>query len=146
MTAERSRKAHLTRAAALRGCWRDDRGVTAVELAFVLPVLLLLLSGIIQFGALMFLQNHMTNIARETARRVAVGELTTAAAVQSAQTSLINWGISYGVVVTEPDPLDPNDTDVVVDITAPMSQAALVDVLGIFQTGTLRAKVTMRQE
>lgn len=133
-------------AARLRRLAGDERGVTAVELAFVLPVLVLMLSGIIQFGALMFLQNHMTNVARDTARRLAVGELTKTEAETTAQDSLVNWGISYTVVVTEPDPSDPNDKDIVVDISAPMREAAIVDVLGLFQDGTLQTQVTMRKE
>ncbi len=45
-----------------------------------------------------------------------------------------------------PDPDDPNDTDVDVQISLPMSQAALIDVLGLFQSGTLTAAVTVREE
>lgn len=144
--AEKAVRAGPGRMALLRRLGRDERGVSAVELAFILPVLVLMLSGIIQFGALMFLQNHITNVARDTARRVAVGELTKAEAEQSALDALIDWGITYTVVVSEPDPSDPADKDVVVDITAPMAEATLVDVLGIFQSGTLGTQVTMRQE
>ena len=89
------------RAKGWRALWPDRDGAAAVEFAFILPILLLLFSGIVQFGSIMFLENHMTNVARETSRRVAVGEL---------------------------------------------AEAALMDVLGVFQSGNLTAAVTMRQE
>ncbi len=88
----------------------------------------------------------MADVARETARRAAVGEFAQAEAEQFAQNRLLNWGVNYNVVVDLPDPNDPNDTDVDVQISLPMSQAALIDVLGLFQSGTLTAAVTAREE
>ncbi len=58
----------------VRSCWRSERGVAAIEFALVIPFVLLLLTGIIQFGFVLFLQSHVADVARETARRVAVGE------------------------------------------------------------------------
>ena len=130
----------------VRSCWRSERGVAAVEFALAIPFVLLVLSGIIQFGFVLFLQSHVADVARETARRVAVGEFEQAEAEQFAQDSLLNWGVNYLVVVDPPDPNDPNDTDVDVQISLPMSQAALIDLLGLFQSGTLTAAVTAREE
>ncbi len=79
-----------TRAEGLRALWRGRDGAAAVEFAFIVPILLLLFSGIVQFGSIMFLENHMTNVARETSRRVAVGELAQADAEGSAQQALVN--------------------------------------------------------
>ena len=124
----------------VRSCWRSERGVAAVEFALAIPFVLLVLSGIIQFGFVLFLQSHVADVARETARRVAVGEFEQAEAEQFAQDSLLNWGVTYTVAVTDPDP------DVVVQISLPMSQAALIDLLGVFQSGTLSATVTARGE
>ena len=124
----------------VRSCWRSERGVAAIEFAIVVPFVLLVLAGIIQFGFALFLQSHVADIARDTARRVAVGDFEQAEAVQFAQDSLLNWGVTYTVAVTLPDP------DVVVQISLPMSQAALIDLLGVFQSGTLSATVTAREE
>ncbi len=125
----------------VRSCWRSERGVAAVEFALAIPFVLLALSGIIQFGFVLFLQSHVADVARETARRVAVGEFEQAEAVQFAQDSLLNWGVTYTVAVTFPDP-----DDVDVQISLPMSQAAMIDLLGLFQSGTLTAAVTAREE
>ncbi len=124
----------------LRSCWRSERGVAAIEFAIVVPFVFLVLAGIIQFGFVLFLQSHVSDVARDTARRVAVGEFEQAEGVQFAQDSLLNWGVTYTVAVTDPDP------DVVVQISLPMSQAALIDLLGVFQSGTLLATVTARKE
>ncbi len=124
----------------VRSCWRSERGVAAIEFAIVMPFVLLVLAGIIQFGFVLFLQSHVADVARDTARRVAVGEFEQAEGVQFAQDTLLNWGVTYTVAVTDPDP------DVVVQISLPMSQAALIDLLGVFQSGTLSATVTARGE
>ena len=49
-----------------------DRGASAVELAIVLPVLLLVLGGIIDFGRAFTTQMAVTQAAREGARMVAL--------------------------------------------------------------------------
>lgn len=130
----------------LGGLGRDERGVTAVEFVFVAPILILILGGILQFGLVLYLQNQMSDVARDISRRVAVGELSETEGEAEAQNSLINWGMTYTVDVTMPNPSDPTDRDVGVTISVPMSQASLIDILGLFQSGTLTASVTMRQE
>ncbi len=125
----------------VRSCWHSERGVAAVEFAIAIPFVLLVLAGIIQFGFVLFLQSHLADVARETARRVAIGEFEQAEAVQFAQDSLLDWGVTYTVAVTFPNP-----DDVDVQISLPMSQAALIDLLGLFQSGTLTATVTAREE
>ncbi len=134
-----------TRAEGWRALWRDRDGAAAVEFAFIVPILLLLFSGIVQFGAIMFLENHMTNVARETSRRIAVGELAQADAEGSAQQALVNWGVTYDVDVVSVD-VGGGNQDIAVAISLPMAEAALMDVLGVFQSGNLTAAVTMRQE
>ncbi len=126
-----------------RSCWHSECGVAAVEFAIAIPFVLMVLAGIIQFGFVLFLQSHVADVARETARRVAVGEYEQTEAEQFAQDRLLNWGVTYTVAITTPD---PGDTDVVVQISLPMSQAAMIDLLGLFQSGTLTATVTTREE
>jgi Flp pilus assembly protein TadG len=52
-----------------------DRGATAVEFALLLPVLLLLLFGVIDFGRALNAQITLTQAAREGARLAALGQL-----------------------------------------------------------------------
>jgi len=130
----------------IRCLWRDDSGVAAVEFAFIVPILVLMLTGIIQFGSVLFIQHNMGEVARESARRVAVGAMTKAQAEQFGYDTLVNWGVTFDVDVTVPDPNVPTETDVDVVITAPMSEVAFIDILGVFEGRTLRAASTMRVE
>ena len=129
----------------LRALGQDERGAAAVEFAFIMPILLLMFSGILQFGSVMFLENHMTNVAREASRRVAVGELTETDAATMIKGALVNWGVTYKVSVATLDADDGNQ-DITVAISLPLSDAALMDVLGLFDTGDQSTSVTMRME
>jgi hypothetical protein len=72
---------------------RGDRGQALVELAFVLPLVLVLLFGIIDFGLAYNTKNSDTNLANLAARSVSV--MGTATTTQSCggtgQTSLLAW-------------------------------------------------------
>lgn len=52
--------------------WRKARGQAIIEMALVLPILLLLVFGVCDFGVYMFRQSEATNCVREVARRAAV--------------------------------------------------------------------------
>lgn len=128
----------------MRQFTKNEDGVSAVELALIAPILVLLLAGIIQLGSIMFLQNHMTNVARETARRVAIGELSEVQSETEAESALVDWGINYTVDTTlVVNTFDNTKNDITVNISAPMSDAAIMDVFGLFQAGTLGTSVTM---
>ncbi len=133
------------RGALLRTLGRDERGTAAIEFALIIPFLLLMFSGILQFGSVMFLESHMNNVAREASRQVAVGALDEDDAEEMVRNALINWGVTYQVTVTTEDD-DDDDEDVTVAISLPMSEAAIIDVLGLFDTGNLSTSVTMRME
>ena len=73
-------------------CGRGDRGAAAVEFALVLPFLLLIVSGIIDFGRAYNAQITLTHAAREAARVWALGgtAAATTTAAQGAATGLSN--------------------------------------------------------
>jgi Flp pilus assembly protein TadG len=66
---------------------RSTQGQSLVELAIVLPVLLLLLMGILQLGFLLFTQVGLTNAAREAARNAAAIPVSTNAGAAAAAAS-----------------------------------------------------------
>ena len=51
---------------------RRDRGAAAVEFALVLPVLLLIIFGIIDFGRMLYTQITLTQAAQASARAAAI--------------------------------------------------------------------------
>jgi hypothetical protein len=88
----------------------------------------------------------MGNAAREISRSLAVGAIKTQTEAESlAQSRLTNWGVDFDVAVQFPDPGNPSDTDYTVTVSAPLSEAAIFDILGIFG-GTLTATASMRKE
>jgi Flp pilus assembly protein TadG len=52
--------------------WNDQRGAVAVEFALVFPLLILVLFGVIEYGAIYNAQLVVTGAAREAAREMAV--------------------------------------------------------------------------
>ena len=51
---------------------RDQKGQALVELALILPILLLIIFGITEFGRAWYIENALTNAAREGARRASI--------------------------------------------------------------------------
>jgi len=74
-----------------------DRGATAVEFALVLPLLLLLVCGIIDFGRALNAQITLTQAAREGARLGALGYSSTAIQTRAADAAP---DLSGGINVT----------------------------------------------
>lgn len=88
-----------------RGRTARDRGSVAVEFALVLPVLLLILFGVIDFGRALNAQIELTGAAREGARLAALGysnaavqaRVAAAAPSLSGVTATVASGCSPGV-------------------------------------------------
>ena len=55
---------------------RGERGAAAVEFALIVPILLLLVLGMIQYGLYFWSAQGGSSAAREAARRAAVGDYT----------------------------------------------------------------------
>lgn len=71
-----------------RGCeLSDERGQAAVELALVLPLLLLLAFGVVAVGRVVQAQSAVSGVAKEAAR---------SAATANNATEAYTWGMSRG--------------------------------------------------
>ncbi len=131
-----------------RGLCRDTGGVAALEFAFTVPILVLILVGIIQVASAFFTLNQMNWVAREAARGLAVGDLVDVADAEAfVESHLISWALAGSTVnVVLPDPNDPSDTDYAVEIRVPLEDAALVDPAGYLTGKTVSAYSVMRDE
>ena len=83
-----------------------DRGAAAVEFALVLPVLVLMLLGLIEFSILFNTQISLTNAAREGARSMAIhnDQAVARADAIAAAPSIINPPVTAANVAVVTDP------------------------------------------
>ena len=66
---------------------RSDSGAELIELAIVLPILLIVVAGIVDFGRAFYYQVTLTNAAREGARAAAMSGAALGDVQTRAQTS-----------------------------------------------------------
>lgn len=125
---------------------RSERGASAVEFAFIVPVLVLIVAGMAQFGAIFFLQYNMQSAAQAAARALADGTIETQRqASDLVERKLADWGVAFSVDAGVPAAGDPADAEITVVITTPLSEAAVFDCLGVFEGGTLSASASTRR-
>jgi Flp pilus assembly protein TadG len=115
-----------------------------VEFALVLPVLMLLILGIIQFGIVFNNWIQVTDAAREGARKAAVSRTATdptGAATSAAKSSAP--GLDQSTMGVSVSSSWNQGSNVTVTVTYPWS----VSILGyVVKSGTLSASTTMRVE
>ena len=103
----------------------DQRGASAVEFAIVLPLLVLFVFGIIEFGIIFYDKAMITNASREGARkgivfrdpRVTVGEIQSVVN-NYCSGKLITFGTNTGPTITVPSGECVNHNDqLIVNVT-----------------------------
>jgi len=120
------------------------RGQSLVEFALVLPVFLLLLIGIAEFGRAWMTRNILTGASREAVRIAAV-QGNTASALSRANSILSSAGISGASVNIADDGAPYGTCSVTVSYAFPVSVAGFLP--GLMGTNfTLSTSTTMRKE
>jgi hypothetical protein len=122
--------------ARLRKRCAEDRGASALEFALIVPILLVLVCGIIEFGFMFQAQMALSYAAREGARLASVNRYSQAQVVDRAYPLTTARGLS----VTESN-ADSGDSVTVVAIYPYTPQ-----VLPWLPAVTLRGQATMRKE
>jgi Flp pilus assembly protein TadG len=125
---------------------RSERGQTAVEFAFVLPLLAVLLLAIVQFGVAFNNYETVTDAARVGARNailVRLGGSTVNNARQAARNAASDLdGSKFDVTVTS-----PNWTEAGNDVTVTATYPYEIDLLGwVVASGKLTSTVKERLE
>ena len=124
------------------GPW-GDRGAAAVELALILPVLLLLIGGVVDFGRAFFAQVVITNAAQEGARAGVVQGDAVGRAKATGQ--LAPGWVNPAAVTGNCDPSSPSKTtDITVKTSATFSYFFLNALPGVTSPTTLTGSATMR--
>ncbi len=125
--------------------FRNAAGAALLEFAFLTPILVLLLAGIIQFGMVIFLRTNMHDVAQDAVRRMAVGEFTTAPEVSTHIANTFNSWVTPSVNAAWPD-VGAGETDVSLTLSVSLADAVPFDLLGIFAGETMPVVAVMRQE
>lgn len=129
---------------ARRNAIRGERGQSLVEFTIILPILLLLLLGILQFGVVFNNYITLTDAVRAGARQAAVGRSVAdpvGSAVSRVRASAVGLDqAQLGVTVTS---AWTQGADVTVTATYPYS----ISLIGlVVRNGTLTSKSTERVE
>jgi len=127
---------------------KKEDGQAVVELAITLPILIMILCAIIDFGWIFTNQNIIDHASREGAR-YAIVHSTDVAAIKTHTKSVAPENIrnNLTVIVTFSNPLNPRQGDVTVDVDGGV--AALTPIVGVFAQGeiiNLDSSCTMKVE
>lgn len=122
----------------------SEAGSAAVEMALVLPILLLILMGIIQFGMVFFVHNSMQHLAQEASRLVAVGSTPMAEAESWIQDRLVPLNAPYLISVESVGAGDGDD--IVITISVPLAAAAILDPFKILSDSLIQARAVFREQ
>jgi Flp pilus assembly protein TadG len=125
-----------------------DKGQALVEFAIILPILLLLLLGILQFGVVFNNYIQVTSAAREGARKAAVSRTlgttgATSAARTAAKSASPGLHLSDSQITVTPSNAFAQGSDVTVTVRYPYS----INLLGrVVASGNLTSSTTTRVE
>lgn len=122
----------MTSASNMRNRWVDDRGASALEFAIVVPILLTLLLGMIEFGFVFQAQLALTHAAREGARLASVNKFDSSTVASRA------YPLTAGLSVSSAD----LGTAVRVTVTYPYK----AQILPWLPSMSLHSEATMRKE
>jgi Flp pilus assembly protein TadG len=111
---------------------RGERGAAVIEFALVLPILVLLVLGIMEFGRAYHVQTTISGAAREGARVMAL-QSDSAAAQAAAQSAAQPLAVSVGQINVSPSSCTTSDDVVTVTVSYPLT----------FLTGAFGAAVTL---
>jgi len=120
---------------------RDERGTATIEFVLWVPVLMVVLIAATDATILYLHHTEMWNVSRDVARRVAVGDITEADAVNVVGNEMFLYSSAYTVSTS-----NPADLDVSIQIQTSIADAS---VFGFFKPVLgryLTARVTMRRE
>ena len=140
----------------MRCLHRDERGAVVIEFAFVLPMLVLLLVGMIDFGFLFVRYETLTNAAREGARIASMTNYNTAQVQARVASYLASAGMTatpattvapVSIATSAGGPVAPG---VQVTVSYPHNYLFFSPIAGLFGNNmtstTLTASTTMRTQ
>jgi len=129
---------------------RTRRGLAAVEMALVLPLLLTLIFGMIEYGWMFLKSQQITNAARQGARVAARADATTGHALTSIAEAMADAGLAESDYLITVTPADVTGLDsgqlFSVAISVPYDEIRLLGLPFVPTPASLQASTTMARE
>lgn len=120
----------------------DRDGISFVEMALVLPVLLFVLMAVVEWGWLLYVRQSMYHAAREAIRDMAIREMTPAQAQTEAEDYLQTAVGTRTFTFTMDDGSSSGEVSCLIEITA--WDASIVQIASIGQWFLTPQSATMR--
>lgn len=126
------------------------RGLTLIETALVMPLLVLMVFGMMEYGWMFLKSGEVANAARHGVRLGVVPDAVTSQVTGGVATYMSAAGLGgsgYTLTITPQNvaALNPGDT-LTVSVSVPYSKITLTGIPLIPMPGTLRATVSMAKE
>lgn len=127
---------------------KDSSGSSAVEFALMLPLLIALIFGIIEFGLIIFTLNTAESAARDATRQLATNRITVSQAQSVVLQQLPRWvAAGTSVSVSQTAPSSPSTNLFTTDVSFAARSATPTNLLSwAYGSTILHAKVSMQQE
>jgi Flp pilus assembly protein TadG len=127
------------------------RGASAVEMAFIAPIFLTLVLGIIESSRLGMVAQLLTTAAREGCRVAVINGMTQIGVQNRINAVLSGSGISLGTVTpTCPSPYSwdsaPSGTPITVSVSVPYTQVSWLPTPFFLKTAVISCSATMSCE
>ena len=129
--------------AKLSSVCRHNSGAAIVEFALIIPIFMLVVMAIIQFGVVLYVENVALNAAREASRGLSVGEFDEASAKDWVDANLPGW-ISSPQIDISIDRGEGNIEFYKVSMNIEMSDASIIDPFKIFSDSSIDINVSSR--
>ncbi|MHB2211525.1 TadE/TadG family type IV pilus assembly protein [Methylobacterium sp. CM6257] len=126
----------------------DTSGSSAVEFALLLPILVTIIFGIIEFGLIIYTLNTAQSAARDATRQLATNRITASQASGVVLQQLPRW-VTAGtsVSVSQTAPSNPSNNLFTTDVSFAAKAATPTSLLSwAYGSTILHAKVSMQQE
>ena len=133
-----------------RNTRNKSRGAAIIEMAIVLPLLLLLTMGLIEYGWMVMKQSELSDVTRYAARAAALPNATNALVLADVSTAMISDNLGGSGYTVTMDPANvagvASGQPLKVTISVPYANIGLLNTPFIPVPTNLSASVTMAKE
>ena len=126
---------------------QDRRGATAVEFALLMPILIVIAFGAIEFGLIFYCHTSAGYAAWNTTRQLATNRIKITDVDTTARDQLPSWMRASATIIPSATSADPFVNRYTVTIAFPATAASTTSVIGwAYSTLILTSQTTMMQE